>query len=122
MNMRKLDGMDDIDLANAFIDIAAEQQKAIDDMRSSKYNQLYDEMKNIENILRNRPGDMRKVLIPLLEDRRPQVRLKAAMATLAITPAARDALILLGQYNFDSQALEAKMMLSALEDGSFVPK
>ncbi len=122
MNKDKMKIMHDIDLANAFIEIAVAQQEAIDDMHSSKYNRLYDEMKVIEHTLKNRPGDKRSVLIPLLEDRRPQVRLKAAMATLTLTPAARDALVLLGQYNFDSQALEAKMMLSALEDGSFVPK
>ncbi len=111
----------DIDLANIFIEIAVAQQEAIDDMRSHRYNKLFDEMKNIVDILKNRPGDRRSVLVPLLEDRRPQVRLKAAIATLTITPAARATLISLGQYNFDAQALEAKMTLRALDDGSFVP-
>lgn len=80
-------------LVERFVALAIERDKAIRIEANAKYNRLYGEMDVIENELMHRRGDQRHALIPLLKHSNAQVRLKSAIATLALAPeAARRAL------------------------------
>lgn len=109
-------------LIERFVFIATEQDQAMlyDDNR--RYNQLYDNMKDVEQELKQRPGDQRRVLLSLLEHENLQVKLRAALATLAVAPeASRAVLQWLSDRNRYPQAADAREMLDALDDGSYVP-
>lgn len=109
-------------LIERFVFIATEQDQAMlyDDNR--RYNQLYDKMKDVERELKQRPGDQRRVLLPLLEHENLQVKLRSALATLAVAPEASKAVLQwLSDRNRYPQAADAREMLDALGDGSYVP-
>jgi hypothetical protein len=80
-------------LVRRFTEIALEQDKAILMDDNAKFNRLYLQMKAAEEELKSRAGDQRRALLPLYRHSNLQVRLKAAIATLAAVPEqARDEL------------------------------
>ena len=110
------------ELVERFIAIALAQQDAVDSYQTTRYNRLYDRMKEVESELKSREGDQRIALLPLLESRHLHVRLKAAIALLAISPArARHTLQGVRDYALMPQSVDATMMLAAIDDGSYVP-
>lgn len=109
-------------LVERFVLIAIEQDQAMLYDDNGRYNRLYDKMKNVERELKQRPGDQRKILLPLYEHENLQVKLKAALATLAVAPkASRAVLQWLSDRNRYPQAADARGMLRALEEGRYVP-
>ncbi len=110
------------ELVERFIAIAVAQQNAIDDYQTTRYNRLYDRMEEVESELKSRDGDQRMVLLPLLESRHLQVRLKAAIALLAVAPVrARKTLQGVRDFAMMPQSIDAIIMLKALDDGFYVP-
>jgi hypothetical protein len=110
------------DLVEHFVRNAVEQDEAIllDDNR--KYRRLYFDMNDLEGKLKQRDGDQRRALLPLLKHSNAQVRLKAAIALLALEPeAARATLQKISDANEYPQAADARGMMSALDEGTFVP-
>lgn len=105
-------------LVERFMAMALDQDDALLDGRHAKYNRLYDQMVTLETELRLRAGDQREGLLPLLLHPNAQVRLKAAIATLK---AARAVLEEIKAAQWYPQALDAGMMLRALDDGSYEP-
>jgi hypothetical protein len=90
--------------------------------QQTKYNRLFDEMRELVLVLKARTGDARAELLPLLNHRNAQVRIKAAIATLVVAPEkARTALQLIVDRGEFPQAADASGTLSYLEDGRFVP-
>jgi hypothetical protein len=109
-------------LVERFLTIALEQYEAILDGRYAKYNRLYDQMKSVEAELKRHDGDQRLALLSLLNHPNPQVRLKAAIANLAVAPdEAREALQNISDRNEHPQAADARGMMEALDDGTFKP-
>jgi hypothetical protein len=109
-------------LVERFVAIAIEQDKAIRTEANAKYNKLYGEMDVVIGELRRRPGDQRRTLIPLLAHSNAQVRLKAAIATLALVPErARKTLQNITDWAEYPQAPYAFGMIRALDDGSYKP-
>jgi len=110
-------------LVERFVAIALEQDYINRmDEPVSEYNRLYDLMEEVERELKSRPEDGRHALIPLLDHDNAHVRLKAAIATLALTPeAARAALQALDDRNRPPEAGDARGMLRALDEGRYVP-
>ena len=85
MNRRnKLKSATAEELVQYFVAIAVVQDKAVRRGEIAKYNRLYGEMDAVGQELKQRPGDQRRALIPLYEHPNAQVRLKAAIATLAL--------------------------------------
>lgn len=79
-------------------------------------------MKAIEEELIAHPGDRRTALLPLFDHPNAQVRLKAALAKLAVLPdEARETLEILDENKEFPQAADARGMLEALDDGSYQP-
>jgi len=114
--------MTDEQLVERFTVIALEQDQAMLFDEYAWYNQLYDKMKEVEAELKTRAGDQRVLLLPLYEHDNLQVQLRATLATLAIAPeASRAVLQRLGDRNRYPQAADAREMMEALDDGSYVP-
>jgi hypothetical protein len=105
-----------------FLAIAIDQDKAIFDENNTRFNALYRQMPTVRDELRARPGDQRNALRALLDHPNVQVRLKAAITTLALAPDISERVL---RQIADSkrlpQAADAGLILDGLRDGSFVP-
>jgi len=110
------------ELVERFTSIALEQHEALLKDEIAKFTELYRQMDIVRNELKSRPGDQRKALLPLYDHPNMQVRLKAAVTTLAVAPEpARRMLQWIANTRRMPQAGDAGMLLSGLDDGSFVP-
>lgn len=115
-------GMTEEQLVERFTEVALAQDEALLMDEIGKYNRLYDQMDLLKRELKDRQGDGRSSLLPLLKHKNAQVRLKAAIATLSIDlEAARQALQSISDKNEYPQAMEARGMMDALDEGRYVP-
>jgi hypothetical protein len=122
MSCNKLRGLTIGELVERFVDIAIAQDHASIRQETSKYNRLYDQMEDVEAELKGRDGDQRRVLLSLYEHPNAQVRLKAAIATLAVAPeSARAVLKGIIDRNEYPQAADARGMMRALDEGTYTP-
>lgn len=109
-------------LVEQFAAMAVEQDQAELMNDNAKYTRLYWQMEAVENELKAREGDQRRALMRLYHHRNAQVRLKTAIATLAIAPElARQVLQVIKDRSEFPQAGDAAMMLRSLDNGSFTP-
>jgi Domain of unknown function (DUF2019) len=109
-------------LVDRFLTIALAQDDALLMNDTVAYTRLYEEMDAVRNELKRRPGDQRRGLVRLYSHPNAQVRLKAAITTLAVTPqAARHTLQVISDRNEYPQAADARGMLRALHEGTYVP-
>ena len=112
MSRNKLESATEEELVEYFVAIAVVQDKAMRQGENAKYNRLYREMDAVEWELKRRTGDQRRALIPLYTHPNAQVRLKAAIATLALAPdAARQALQIISDRQEYPQAADARGMI-----------
>ena len=110
------------ELVARFVSIGLAQYDAAYVVDVKKYNRLYREMQDVRNELKRREGDQRRALLPLLDHPNLQVRMMAAHAVLAITPAlARKAFESVRESGIFPQAADAGMALIALDNGTYVP-
>lgn len=110
------------ELVRQFVSIGLAQYDALYIADTRKYNRLYAEMQNIRNELKQREGDQRRALLPLLDHPNLQVRMKAAHTVLAISPdLARKALESVRNSEMFPQAADAAGTLEALDNGTYVP-
>jgi hypothetical protein len=110
------------ELVARFLSIGLAQYDAAYVVDTTKYNRLFAKMQTIENELKRREGDQRHALLPLLDHPNVQVRMMAAHAVLAISPAlARKAFESVRESGIFPQAMDAGMTLRALDNGTYVP-
>lgn len=122
MSRNSVQQMTVVALVQRFEVIALEQSMAADLDETTKYNRLYDQMEEIEEELRSRDGDQRKVLLPLYDHANAHVQLKAALATLAIDPeSARKVLQDISDRNEYPEAASARSMMRSLDEGTYTP-
>jgi len=122
MKSKDLGAMSIEELVMRFEAIALEQDDAISNDENGKYNRLFREMDTLKQELKRRDGDQRRALLPLLKHRNMQVRLKAAIATLAVdAAAARQSLQQISDSNIYPEAADARGMMTAIDDGTYVP-
>jgi hypothetical protein len=122
MKLSRLQDMTVNQLVERFTAIALDQDKALQRGQHAKFNRLFDDLEAVKQELKNRTGDQRRALIALLAHPNAQVRLKSAIATLALVPdAARTTLQTINDQNEYPQAAYARDMMDALGDGKFVP-
>jgi hypothetical protein len=118
MTYAKREEMTVTQLIEYFKMIALDQYDAILDEDNDKYNRLFDDMEGIRNELKRRDGDQRRALISLFKHPNRQVRLKAAISTLAIEPdAARQVLQTISDRNEQPQAMDARLIMKSLDAG-----
>jgi hypothetical protein len=111
------------ELVERFAALAIEQDEAglHDDI--PRVNRLYRQIKTIEAELKSRSGDQRTALLTLYPHPNAQVRLRAALATLAVAlTSARAVLQELIERKEYPQMADAVGMLRALEQGRYVPE
>jgi hypothetical protein len=122
MNKSKLEKMSVDQLVNEFVALAVQQNDASLGGEISKVNRLYDRLTAIKDELKARDGDQRTALMSLYDSPNLHVRLKAAMSTLAVAPAAaRQQLEEIEASQVQPQAGEAGMSLWNLDRGVFKP-
>jgi hypothetical protein len=122
MSQIKLNEMTTEELVDRFVRIALDQDRAVRYNDNATFNRLFSQMDAVNEELKSRPGDQRRVLIPLHKHPNVQVRLKSAIATLAVVPdAARHQLQTIADSRDYPQAGDAGMTLSCLERGVFKP-
>jgi hypothetical protein len=122
MKQAKLHGMTIDQLVEHFAAVALAQDQALLMNEYGRFNKLYGEMNEIKEELKSREGDQRTALLPLYKHQNAQVRLKAAVATLAVAPrAARQALETIANSKEYPQAGDAGMSLLNLDRGIFRP-
>ena len=110
------------ELVQEFANLALSQGEAELWDNIPKYNLLYRRMKFVEQELKRRSADQRSKLVPLQQHPHAQVRLMAAIATLAIAPeVSRETLRLISDRNEYPQAADARGMLRALDEGTYIP-
>jgi hypothetical protein len=110
------------ELVARFAEIGVDQDKAIVNDGSAKFNRLFFQMKTVEDELKARDGDQRRALLPLFRHDNMQVRLMAAKSTLAVAPeAARKMLQTIADSRWPNQGGDAGMCLWALDEGIFKP-
>lgn len=109
-------------LVDLFSSIAVAQDAALLGGQYAKFNKLFQQMSEIALELKRRDGDQRRALIRLYTFPNMQVRLKAAVHTLAVAPIeARNELAAIARSQWFPQAGDAGMTLRGLEEGSFKP-
>jgi len=122
MSGAKLRNMTMDQLVERFVKIALEQDEAEVMGDTQKFSPLFRQMEAVEDELKARPGDQRRLLLSLYAHPNAQVRVKAAKATLAVAPqAARNALMKLAASHEYPQSGEAGMSLVNLDRGIFKP-
>lgn len=122
MKQASLQHMTIAQLVEHFSALALDQDKALLSEQISKVNRVYDLLHEVEAELRAREGDQRRALLKLYDHHNPQVRVKAAKATLAVAPeAARRILKSIVEAREHPQTLEAGSTIRALERGIYKP-
>jgi len=110
------------ELVKRFTELALQQDEAVLAFDVKETNRLFWKLKEITDELKSRPGDQRRVLLPLLDYPNQQVQVKAAKATLAIAPvAARSVLEKIAEMRYSPQRLEAGMSIVNLDRGIYKP-
>jgi hypothetical protein len=121
MKRPRLENLTVDQLVERFTAIALDQDKALRSGKHAKFNLLFDEMERVNEELKSRAGDQRQRLIALHTHPNAQVRLKSAIATLALVPeASRRTLQVISDRNEYPQAAYARDMLSALAEKRYV--
>lgn len=109
------------DLISNFQSMCLEQSKALRRLNSRRYNLFYDPIMAVRHELDQR-GE-RQLIAELYHHADPHVRFQAAMATLAVFPEeARSVLQTIADREEWPSDGDARGILSALADGTFVPK
>lgn len=109
-------------LVERFAEIALAQDKALLMDEIATFNRLFNQMDAIKTELKSRAGDQRRALLGLYHHPNAQVRLKAAVATLAVAPkSARRKLQEIQDSHEYPQAGDAGMTLVNLDRGIFKP-
>lgn len=122
MKRKTLGTISGTELVERFLEIALEQDNAILMDEIARYNRLYGRMEEVKEELKRRPGDLRRALVALYDHPNAQVRLKAAIATLAVAPgSARSVLQEISDRNEYPQAADARGMMRALDEGRYKP-
>lgn len=119
---RTLDELTVDQLVDRFAEIGVAQDQALLYDEHKKFRRLYSEMNDVDQELRRRGLGARLALLRLYDHPNMQVRVKAAIRTLAVAPdAARRALQEIKETHFYPQAADASMFLRDFDNGSYKP-
>jgi hypothetical protein len=122
MRAAKLQNLTETQLVERFLSIALQEDHALLMDEYGKLRRLYWQLKAVEQELKARVDDQRRMLASLFNHPNAQVRLKAALATLAVAPeAARATLQLISDRQEYPQAADARGMMRAIDEGTYVP-
>ena len=110
------------ELTALFEKLCIAQYDALERDEIAAFNRRYDKIQAVQDELKSRPGDQRRVLMKLFGHSNMQVRLTAAHATLTIDYlAARRELQTIADSKWYPQAADASMALDSLDSGFYKP-
>lgn len=122
MTLPKLNSLTTEELKSLFEKLCIEQYDALEGNAIASYNKRYDKILAIQNELKSRPGDQRRILMSLFGHPNMQVRLTAAHANLAVDYiAARRELQAIVDEQWFPQSGDAGMTLENLDSGFYRP-
>ena len=122
MSKVNLKALSTSDLLLLFEKLCVEQYNALDRQEYAAFNPRYDRIQAIEDELKSRPGDQRRILMTLFGHPNMQVRLTAARANLAVDyPASRREIQDIADSKWGPQCLDAGMTLINLDNGIYRP-
>jgi hypothetical protein len=122
MKQVNLQALKNSELVDRFGDLGIAQAEAELCEEISKYNRLFQEMVAVSQELRERGREARLALLRLYDHPNMQVRLQAAIETLAVAPqAARELIESISKSGCFPQAGDAGMALWRLDAGAFKP-
>ena len=123
MTSLRFDRLDTETLLSRYVEIGVAQDDAIDRRQNGRFRRLFRDMTGIEDALKERAGDQRRLFARLYDHPNMQVRLNAAKAMLALAPAeARAQLERIRASHHFPQAGDAGMAIRALDEGIFKPE
>lgn len=122
MTKPKIEDLPTDSLVSLFSVIGEKQFRAAENFQTALFSKLFEEMNGIVSELKVREGDQRRALLALLDHENAQVRLKAAIHTLAIDSARSRAVLqeLADRGEFPTGA-DARGMIRALREGRYIP-
>lgn len=122
MKPSKLKNLATTDLKLLFEKLCIEQYDSLERDEIATFSKRYDKIQAIEDELKSRPGDHRRVLMQLFGHPNMQVRLTAARANLAVDYlAARREIQEIVDSKWFPQAGDAGMTLHHLDSGFYRP-
>lgn len=122
MSSASLKSLSTADLMLLFEKLCIEQYNSLERDEIAAFNRRYDRIQAIQDELKSRPGDQRRVLMRLFGHPNMQVRLTAAHASLTIDYlAARGELQAIADSKWYPQAADASMALDHLDTGFYRP-
>jgi ParB-like chromosome segregation protein Spo0J len=122
MKQKSLNDIPTEELIAGFAKLGIAQDDGLLGNDVARFNQLFDQMREIVTELKSRNGDHRQALMVLYDHPNIQVRLKAAKNSLAVAPvAARNMLETIAGSGEFPQAGEAGMSHWNLDRGVFKP-
>ncbi|CAH1655050.1 conserved hypothetical protein [Hyphomicrobiales bacterium] len=122
MTSSKLKSLTTEELKRLFEQLCIQQYDALEDNAIAGYNKRYNTILAIQNELKSRPGDQRRILMSLFGHPNMQVRLTAAHANLAVDYiAARRELQAVVDEQWFPQSGDAGMTLWNLDRGFYRP-
>ncbi|WP_336809799.1 DUF2019 domain-containing protein [Bosea sp. MMO-172] len=122
MTPSKLRSLTSEELKRLFEQLCILQYDALEDNAIASYNRRYNKILAIQNELKSRPGDQRRVLMSLFGHPNMQVRLTAAHANLAVDYiVARRELQAIVDEQWFPQSGDAGMTLWNLDRGFYRP-
>lgn len=105
-----------------FEKLCIEQYDALERMEFTAFNKRYDRIQAIQEELKSRPGDQRRILMELFGHPNMQVRLTAAHANLAVDYiSSRQELRAIADSKWYPQAANASITLDHLDSGFYQP-
>lgn len=122
MIQSKLKSLTSEELKRLFEQLCIQQYDALENNAIGSYNRRYDTILAIQNELKARPGDQRRILMSLFGHPNMQVRLAAAHANLAVDYiVARRELQAIVDEQWFPQSGDAGMTLWNLDRGFYRP-
>lgn len=122
MKAAKLHLLSATELKLLFEKLCTEQYDALERQEIAAFNRRYDKIQAIQDELKSRPGDQRRILLQLFGHPNMQVRLTAAHATLAVDYlAARREIQDIADSKWGPQCGDAGMTLINLDNGIYRP-
>jgi hypothetical protein len=122
MSDKPLADMTVSELVARFAEIGVAQDQADLCDGNEEYNVLYGQMADVSGELKSRGNDERRSLMQLYGHKSIQVRLKAAIHTLALNPVqAKQIIREISTWKWCWQCLPAGMLLRSMEEGRYKP-
>lgn len=122
MKSLNLHSLSPSELKQLFEKLCIEQYNSLERDEIAAFNRRYDRISSIQDELKSRPGDQRRILMQLFGHPNMQVRLTAAHANLAVDYlAARSELQSIADSRWYPQAADASMTLDHLDSGFYKP-